>query len=104
MSLSLLCLEDNFYLLERGSPWCPAQDQQRPPVKRRVHVVLEGGIQKTCFLLHSKHLGLQAQGHVFEPTPVRPAEQKLNLRLGRMRDFEGQKGAWGGLGLQMYLE
>lgn len=73
-------------------------------MKRRVHVVLEGGIQKTCFLLRSKHLGLQAQGHIFEPTPVHPAEQKPNLQLGRMWDFEGQKGARGGLGLQMYLE
>lgn len=33
-----------------------------------------------------------------------PADQKPTLQLGRMWDFEGQKGAWGGLGLQMYLE
>lgn len=38
------------------------------------------------------------------PTSVPPADQKPTLQLGRMWDFEGQKGAWGGLGLQMYLE
>lgn len=53
MAAALHCQEDNLHLLAIGSQRCPAQDRHRPPVKRRLRVVVEGGTQQSCFFFYT---------------------------------------------------